>query len=125
MGFDDEVDAARARLRAAFQEEEPAFNALSVLQPLLSALTAKLQSRRLALSLSQDEDDGPVIAVSHTLTDEDLGYVVFEDGEYVFESALEDYFDDFVDDDQASFVDRLYETLRADMAKYEIETELG
>jgi hypothetical protein len=52
-----------------------------------------------------------------------LGFIFAEDGEYVFESNLEDYFDDFVDEDADSFVARLYETLRADLAKYEVENK--
>ena len=60
----------------------------------------------------------------HALEAEELGVVeVPEDGEYVFESNLEAYFDDFVDDDPARFVERLYETLRADLPKYEVENK--
>ena len=62
------------------------------------------------------------IVLLHPPTEEELGYVFAEDGEYVFESNLADYFDDFVDEDSERFVDRLYETLRADLAKYEVET---
>jgi hypothetical protein len=40
-----------------------------------------------------------------------------------FESNLEAYFDDFVDDDPERFVERLYETLRADLPKYEVENK--
>ena len=49
------------------------------------------------------------------LEEEDLDEEALED-----EDALED---DFVDDDADSFVTRLYETLRADLAKYEVENK--
>ena len=59
----------------------------------------------------------------HVETDEELGFIFAEDGEYVFESNLDAYFDDFVDDDPERFVERLYETLRADLPKYEVESK--
>jgi hypothetical protein len=61
--------------------------------------------------------------VFHGHTVDELGFIFAEDGEYVFESNLEAYFDDFVDDDPARFVERLYETLRADLPKYEVENK--
>jgi hypothetical protein len=125
MGFDDEVDAARERLKAALQEEETTtFDDLGALQAILPELKKKIQSRRLAFQLGADDDE-TAIEVVHVPSDEVLGFVYAEDGEYVFESNLEDYFDDFVDDDALSFVSRLYETLRADLPKYEVEQAGG
>ena len=40
-----------------------------------------------------------------------------------YESNLDAYFDDFVDDNPTRFVERLYETLRADLPKYEVENK--
>ena len=96
MGFDDEVDEARARLHAALAEEEPAFDETAALEAMLARLSARIQSRRLGFGL-----------------------------EYIFESGHDDYFDDFIDDDPDSFVERLYETLRADLPKYEVENDVG
>jgi len=125
MGFDDEVDAARERLKAAIKEDYGvAFDDLGALQTLLPELKRKIQSRRLAFQLGADDDETS-IEVVHLPSDDVLGFVYAEDGEYVFESNLEDYFDDFVDDDLASFVSRLYETLRADLPKYEVEQAAG
>jgi len=125
MGFDDEVDAARERLKAALQEEETTtFDDLGALQAILPELKKKIQSRRLTFQLGADDDE-TAIEVVHVPSDEVLGFVYAEDGEYVFESNLEDYFDDFVDDDALSFVSRLYETLRADLPKYEVEQAGG
>lgn len=123
MGFDDEVDAARARLHAAIADEQPAFNDAAVLEALLPRLLARIQSRRLAFVLEQDED-GLAIAVRHKTTSDILGFVLAEPGEFIFESGHDDYFDDLVDEDAESFLERLYETLRADLPKYEIENEL-
>jgi hypothetical protein len=125
MGFDDEVDTARRKLEEALSGEDKAFNGLDALQRLLPRLQSKIQSRRLNFQLFSDaeEADGDVfIEILHTASDEALGFVLAEDGEYVFESNLEDYFDDFVDEDADSFTLRLYETLRADLPKYEVET---
>lgn len=125
MGFDDEVDAARERLKAAIQEDDGgSFDDIEALQKLLPELKRKIQSRRLTFQLGADEDD-TAIEVVHTPSDDVLGFIYAEDGEYVFESNLEDYFDDFVDDDALSFVSRLYETLRADLPKYEVEQAGG
>jgi hypothetical protein len=125
MGFDDEIDAARERLKAAMQEDETeSFDDLAALNTLLPELKKKIQSRRLAFQLGADEDEA-AIEVVHLPSDDVLGFVYAEDGEYVFESNLEDYFDDFVDDDALSFVSRLYETLRADLPKYEVEQAGG
>ena len=55
--------------------------------------------------------------------DEALGFIFADNGEYVFESNLEEFFDDFVDEDADSFALRLYETLRSDLPKYEVETK--
>jgi hypothetical protein len=125
MGFDDEIDAARERLKAAMQEDETeSFDDLAALNTLLPELKKKIQSRRLAFQLGADEDEA-AIEVVHLPSDDVLGFVYAEDGEYVFESNLEDYFDDFVDADALSFVSRLYETLRADLPKYEVEQAGG
>jgi hypothetical protein len=121
-GFDAEVDAARQRLEAAITEDE-AFDDLAALQTLAPLLEQKIASRRLAFAVSDDAEDETQIAVIHVQTDEELGFIFAEDGEYVFESNLEAYFDDFVDDDAERFVERLYETLRADLPKYEVETK--
>lgn len=119
-GFDAEVDSARARLEAALSEET-GFDDLAALQALFPTLQAKIASRRLAFTLGDEDDDETQISIIHVQTDEELGFIFAEDGEYVFESNLEAYFDDFVDDDPERFVERLYETLRADLPKYEVE----
>lgn len=125
-GFDDEVDAARKRLEAEIKDETgETFDALSALKALLPKIEGKIKSRRLVFSLSEDAEDDISILVVHAPTEEELGYVFAEDGEFVFESNLADYFDDFVDEDSERFVERLYECLRADLPKYEVETEGG
>lgn len=125
MGFDDEVDAAKQRLEQALEKDGPSYDDLAALQKLAPILQARIQSRRLffALPESEDEEEEIMIAVVHRETDEELGYIFSEDGEYVFESNVDGYFDDFVDEDAESFVSRLYETLRADLAKYELEAK--
>lgn len=120
--FDAEVDSARKRLEAAMSEET-GFDDLAALQALAPILEDKIRSRRLAFALAEEDEDETQIAVIHVQTDEELGFIFAEDGEYVFESNLEAYFDDFVDDDPARFVERLYETLRADLPKYEVENK--
>ena len=67
--------------------------------------------------------DETILEIVHTATDEALGFIVAQDGEYVFESNLEEFFEDFVDESADSFALRLYETLRADMPKYEVENK--
>ena len=119
--FDAEVDSARKRLEAALNDDT-GFDDLAALQALAPILAEKIRSRRLAFTLGEEEDETQ-IAVIHVQTDEELGFIFAEDGEYVFESNLEAYFDDFVDDDPARFVERLYETLRADLPKYEVENK--
>jgi len=120
--FDAEVDSARQRLEAAMNEDT-GFDDLAALQAIAPLLEERIRSRRLAFALADDDDDETQIAVIHVPTDEELGFIFAEDGEYVFESNLEAYFDDFVDDDPERFVERLYETLRADLAKYEVENK--
>jgi hypothetical protein len=121
--FDAEVDGARKRLEAALNDET-GFDDLAALQALVPILKDNIRSRRLAFALAdEDDDEDTQIAVIHVQTDEELGFIFAEDGEYVFESNLEAYFDDFVDDDPARFVERLYETLRADLPKYEVENK--
>ncbi|MEZ5961478.1 MAG: hypothetical protein R3C30_13800 [Hyphomonadaceae bacterium] len=119
-GFDAEVDSARKRLEDALNDDT-GFDDLAALQALAPILEEKIASRRLAFTLGDEDDDETQIVVIHVQTDEELGFIFAEDGEYVFESNLEAYFDDFVDDDPERFVERLYETLRADLAKYEVE----
>lgn len=118
--FDSEVDAARTRLEAALTQNE-VFDDLAALQALAPILERRISSRRLAFTLGDEDDDETQIAVIHVHTDEELGFIFAEDGEYVFESNHPDYFDDFVDDDPERFVERLYETLRSDLPKYEVE----
>ena len=121
MSFDDDVDNARKKLEAARAEtDENGFDDLKALQKILPRLEEKIQSRRLIFALSEDEDETS-IEVVHEPTDEVLGFIFAEEGEFVFESNLEEYFDDFVDEDPDNFVRRLYETLRADLPKYEVE----
>jgi hypothetical protein len=120
--FDAEVDSARKRLEAALNDDT-GFDDLAALQALAPILADKIRSRRLAFALADEEEDETQIAVIHVQTDEELGFIFAEDGEYVFESNLEAYFDDFVDDDPTRFVERLYETLRADLPKYEVENK--
>jgi hypothetical protein len=121
MSFDDDVDGARKKLEAARAETEATgFDDLSALQKMLPMLAEAIKSRRLQFALSEDEDE-TTIEVIHAPTDEVLGFIFAEEGEYVFESNLEEYFDDFVDEDPKNFVRRLYETLRADLPKYEVE----
>jgi hypothetical protein len=121
-GFDDEVDAARKRLEDSLTEES-AFDDLAALQALAPLLEAKIQSRRLAFTISEDDDEETSIAIIHVPTDEELGFIFAEEGEYVFESNLDAYFDDFVDDEASRFVERLYENLRSDLPKYEVENK--
>ena len=121
-GFDAEVDSARKRLEASM-DEETGFDDLAALQALAPILSEKISSRRLTFTLGDEDDEETQIIVLHVQTDEELGFIFAEDGEYVFESNLEAYFDDFVDDDPERFVERLYETLRADLAKYEVENK--
>lgn len=121
-GFDAEVDSARRRLEAALSEET-GFDDLAALQALAPILEQKISSRRLAFTLGDEDDDETQIAIIHVQTDEELGFIFAEDGEYVFESNLDAYFDDFVDDDPERFVERLYENLRADLPKYEVENK--
>lgn len=121
-GFDAEVDAARKRLEASLTEES-GFDELAALQALAPILELKIQSRRLAFALSDDDDEETSIVVLHVPSDEELGFIFAEEGEYVFESNLDAYFDDFVDDDAERFVERLYENLRADLPKYEVENK--
>lgn len=120
--FDSEVDSARKRLEAALNHED-GFDDLAALQALAPVLAAKISSRRLAFTLGDEDDEETQISVIHVQTDEELGFIFAEDGEYVFESNHPDYFDDFVDDDAERFVERLYETLRADLPKYEVENK--
>lgn len=120
-GFDAEVDAARSRLEAALTEET-GFDDLAALQALAPILEKKISSRRLAFTLGEDDDETQ-ISIIHVETDEELGFIFAEDGEYVFESNLDAYFDDFVDEDPERFVERLYETLRSDLPKYEVESK--
>jgi hypothetical protein len=122
MGFDDEVDAARRRLEAALKDEDEPFDDLAALQALLPLIGEKIQSRRLSFQLG-DDDDETSIEVVHTATDEALGFIIAQDGEYIFESNLEEFFEDFVDESAESFALRLYETLRADLPKYEVENK--
>lgn len=124
MGFDDDVDAAKKRLEASLDETGETFDDLAALQRLAPILQDKIQSRRLSFAVPEDDDDDQLaIAVIHNASDEELGFIFCEGGEYVFESNADGYFDDFVDDDAESFVARLYETLRADLAKYEVENK--
>jgi hypothetical protein len=124
LPFDDDVDAARARLEQSMQERESPFDDVAALNALLPKLQERIQSRRLTFAAAEDdEDDGISIAVIHVETDEELGFIFADDGEFVFESNLEDYFDDFVDEDADNFTQRLYETLRADLPKYEVESK--
>lgn len=123
MGFDDEVDAARRRLEAAISETgAPRFDALGALSALLPELRAAIHSRRLTFDLI-DDDDEPTIEIVHLPSEEALGFVLADEGEFVFESNLDEYFEDFIDADAKSFVQRLYETLRADLPKYEVEVK--
>jgi hypothetical protein len=122
MAFDDEVDAARKRLEAALSDTDEAFDDVAALQALLPLIEAKIKSRRLSFQLGEDEDE-TAIEIVHTATDEALGFIIAQDGEYIFESNLEDYFEDYVDESADSFVLRLYETLRADLPKYEVENK--
>ena len=122
MAFDDEVDSARKRLEAALTVDDEAFDDLAALQALLPLIEEKIKSRRLTFQLG-DDDDETIIEIVHTATDEALGFIVAVDGEYVFESNLEEFFEDFVDENADSFALRLYETLRADMPKYEVENK--
>lgn len=125
MNFDDEVDEAKKRLAAALENDDISYDDIAALQALAPKLQAAIKSRRLVFAVpeEEDEDEQISIAVIHAETDEELGYIFVENGEYVFESNTDAYFDDFVDEDADSFVARLYETLRADLAKYELENK--
>jgi len=125
MGFDDDVDAAKKRLEASLDETTETYDDLAALQRLAPVLQEKIQSRRISFAIPEDDDEEEqlAIAIIHNASDEELGFIFCEAGEYVFESNADGYFDDFVDDDAESFVARLYETLRADLAKYEVENK--
>lgn len=118
--FDAEVDSARQRLEAALSEDT-GFDDLAALQRLAPILEQRIASRRLMFTLGDEDDEETQIAIIHTGADEELGFIFADDGEYVFESNHPDYFEDFVDDNPERFVERLYETLRADLPKYEVE----
>jgi hypothetical protein len=122
MSFDEEVDAARRKLEAALVEDRDnaIFDELAALEELIPILKDRIQTRRLEFALGEDEGES-VIEIVHASTEEALGFVYVQDQEYIFESNLDAYFDDFVDEDAQSFVQRLYETLRADLPKYEVE----
>lgn len=125
MSFDDDVDAARERLKSSLAGgEDVNFDELAALQALAPKLQAKIASRRLAFLVSDEEDEAIAIAVVHAEMDEVLGHIYAEDGEYIFEADLSDYFEDFVDEDADAFVARLYEMLKASLARYEFEAEL-
>lgn len=120
-GFDDEVDDARKRLQTAREGDEGAgFDELAALQELLPLLQEKIASRRLTFDMGDDDDDIS-IGIVHAESEEVLGYIYADEGEFVFESNQDGYFDDFVDENAQSFVSRLYETLRADLPKFEVE----
>lgn len=125
MSFDDEIDAARKRLLDATVENPvDAFDDLASLQGLMTHLREKITSRRLAFSLSdglEDEDDAVLVEITHTQTEEVIGIIVADNGEFVFESDFADYFDDFVEEAAEEFVARLYEVLRAGLPEYEID----
>jgi hypothetical protein len=122
-GFDDEVDEARKRLESARSEAETSgFDELAALQELLPLLAEKIASRRLSFDMTDDEEDS-AIEVIHVKSEDVLGFIYADEGEFVFESNQDGYFDDFVDENAASFVTRLYETLRADLPKFEVEAE--
>ncbi len=125
MSFDDDVDAAKKRLEASLDETGETYDDLAALQRLAPILQDKIQSRRISFATPEDDDEDEqlAIAIIHNASDEELGFIFCEGGEYVFESNVDGYFDDFVDDDAESFVARLYETLRADLAKYEVENK--
>lgn len=120
--FDAEVDSARKRLEASL-DEDTGFDDLAALQAIVPILEKKISSRRLAFALGDEDEDETHLVVLHIETDEELGFIFAEDGEYVFESNLDAYFDDFVDDNPERFVERLYETLRSDLPKYEVENK--
>jgi hypothetical protein len=120
-GFDEEVDDARKRLESARADAETSgFDEFAALQALLPLLNEKIASRRLSFEMGDDEEDVS-IEITHAPSEDVLGFVYADEGEFVFESNQDGYFDDFVDEDAASFVARLYETLRADLAKFEVE----
>lgn len=120
-GFDDEVDDARKRLEAAREGGgESGFDEIAALQELLPKIAEKIASRRLAFEMNDDEEEA-AIEVMHTASEEVIGFIYADEGEFVFESNQDGYFDDFVDEDVNSFVTRLYETLRADLPKFEVE----
>lgn len=125
MSFDDDIDAARQRLLAAAVEDSAeGFDDLAALQGLMRLLNEKISSRRLAFSLSdglEDEDDALLIEITHTQTEEVIGVIVADGGEFLFESDFADYFDDFVEEVAEDFVARLYEVLRAGLPEYEID----
>ena len=125
MSFDDEVDAARERLKSSLSGgEEANFDELAALQALAPKLQDKIASRRLSFLVSDEEDDAIAKAMVHAPMEKVLGHIYAEDGEYIFEADLSDYFEDFVDEDADGFVARLYEMLKANLARYEFEAEL-
>lgn len=130
MSFDDDIDAARERLLAAAVEESgEGLDDLAALQAMMGLLGTRLASRRLAFSLSDglddDEEEAPLIEITHTGTEEVIGIIVADGGEYLFESDFADYFDDFVEETAEDFVARLYEVLRSGLPEYEIDQADG
>lgn len=120
-GFDDEVDDARKRLEADREGDGgTGFDELAALQELLPKIVGKIASRRLSFDMSDDEED-IAIEIVHSPSEEVIGFIYADEGEFAFESEQDGYFDDFVDEDPDSFITRLYETLRADLAKFEVE----
>jgi hypothetical protein len=80
---------SRFRAQASRSVAEPrrtGFDDLAALQALAPILSAKISSRRLAFTLGDEDDEETQIAVIHVQTDEELGFIFAEDGEYVFES---------------------------------------
>jgi hypothetical protein len=123
-GFDDEVDDARKRLESSIEEDVSAFDEGEALEALLPQIQERIASRRLNFTMGEDEED-PSIEVVHVQSEEVLGYIYADDGEFAFESNQDGYFDDFVDEDPERFVSRLYEALRADLPKFEVEEAGG
>ena len=115
-----EADGQRRPRRALAARQEERHLEIAALQELIPKIVEKIASRRLAFEMNDDEEEA-AIEVTHTASEEVIGFIYADEGEFVFESNQDGYFDDFVDEDVDSFVSRLYETLRADLPKFEVE----
>ena len=71
-----------------------------------------------------DTDDEPSIVVLHSDSGEELGAIYFDEDGFSFESEDDDYFSDVdADTDEASFIEQLYQALKAGLPLFELDLE--